>query len=67
MTSGWSNGGMITAPVSTANAAAASMVSPIESPCSTTSAPYWRVASSFGSATPTGMKIVARMPSSRAA
>ena len=39
----------------------------MESPCSTTSAPYDRVASSFGSATPTGMKMVARMPSSRAA
>ena len=67
MTSGWSNGGIITAPDSAANASAASMVSPIESPTSTTSAPYARVASSLGSATPTGMKIVARMPSSRAA
>src|SRR5476651_735364 len=58
---------MKTAPVSSANAAAALSVSSTTLPLSSTSAPYSLVAESFGSATPTGMKMVERMPSSRAA
>ena len=58
---------MKTAPVRSANSAASRSGVSTVAPSSTTSAPYPRVASSFGTGTPSGMKIVARMPSAFAA
>jgi hypothetical protein len=54
---------MNTAPVCSANSAARARGVSTVSPAKTTSAPYPRVASSFGTGTPSGMKIVAGMPS----
>src|SRR5690606_38170598 len=66
-TSGWSNGWMNTAPVRSASARAAARVSSTSAPTSRTSAPYWRVAATLGSAASTGMYTTARMPSMPAA
>lgn len=55
---------MKTAPVSWAYSWAAASVSSTTWPCNLTSAPYSRVAATFGSGAPTGMKTVARTPSS---
>ncbi|MNW56829.1 hypothetical protein D3C74_345750 [compost metagenome] len=54
-TSGWSNGWMNTAPVRSASALAAASVSSTSTPTRRTSAPYSRVAATFGSAASTGM------------
>ncbi len=58
---------MKTAPVSRAYSWAAASVSSTTWPCSRTSAPYSRVAATFGSGAPTGMKTVERTPSRDAA
>ncbi len=58
---------MSTAPVRSENSAARRSEVATVSPSSTTSAPYPRVARSFGTGTPSGMKIVAGMPSAWAA
>ncbi len=65
--SAWSKGWISTAPVSSANARAATRASSMLTPWVTTRAPYPRVAFSFGIAAPSGMKTVARRPSRCAA
>ena len=63
----WSNGWISTAPVSSANRRAAASDSSSTLPSKTTSAPYARVARSFGIGAPSGMNTVDLMPSSWAA
>lgn len=67
MMSGWSKGWMNTAPVSRAYASAAAIVSSTTVPCRITSAPYCRVAATFGSGAPIGMNTVECTPSSEEA
>ena len=59
----WSKGWISTAPVSSANAWAATRAWVRYSPEKRTSAPYPRVALAFGIGDPSGMKTVALMPS----
>lgn len=59
----WSNGWMRVAPFSAAKAWARVRHSSIVAPPSTTSAPYARVACTFGSDAPAGMNTVEAMPS----
>ena len=65
--SGWSNGWMSTAPVSSAKALARASASSIVWPPSCTVAPYPRVAVTLGSAAPSGMNTVAEVSSIDAA
>ena len=65
--SGWSNGWISTAPVSASNSRAARRQSSIDVPTKRISAPYARVAFSFGIGAPCGMNTVALIPSSCAA
>jgi hypothetical protein len=58
---------MKTAPVSRAYSCAAARVSSTTCPCIRTSAPYSRVAATFGSGAPTGMNTVEPTPSSEEA
>src|SRR5665811_1675198 len=67
MMSSWSNGWMRTAPVRVANSCAAISASVTPAPANSTSAPYPRVALTLGNAAPSGMKIVALVPSSEEA
>ena len=65
--SGWSNGWIRTAPVSASNSRAARRQSSIDVPTKRISAPYARVAFSFGIGAPCGMNTVDLIPSSCAA